>query len=587
MNILPSVLFALVSLLLPLANVFALTDQEPPLAVIATDDFQPMSQAWQPVSGDWAVADRNYAVAFNAATSISTITQYRDIDPAAPPDSQLRQQDYIVRARVQVTGSNDTEQLGVVYGYQDPANYFEATISGTGGLRVFTVVNGVAHNAGPGIGATGCVGAIPRKWCEIEIHWNHGVTTVKVNGQQFFQQPFAQNEFTLGQVGLVTHNCVGRFDKVFIGVPYGDQGFFENFQHAPFVTFTPQAGQWSVVSGTYRSGVQQTSITLAPIRTGINIPRTFEYTFRARLFNGYANPGNLVGIVFNYEGSNSYTEAVFSPTGVAKLNRFENGVTRTLATASYDGRQNFAFKVTLENSPTGMAVVADGVRIFENVDGANPQQFPQGGVGLITHWAPGRFDDVRFDHGVFQPCSIPFDAPPQPSWIVSGTWNTNGGTLNDASAGQTDLVDLHCFGNSVGDDAGANFSYKAQLFNGFANSGNLVGLTFNYQDSNSFYAGDYFELVFSPTGVVQLNKIIQGTRYPVRTSSYTVPRATWFDVEVIRSGILTSVRVNGEFRIANVPLGDLRGGSVGMVGHFAKGHYDEVSLTDFDELPSQ
>jgi hypothetical protein len=586
MNFLPSVLFALVSLLLPLANAFALTDQEPPLAVIATDDFSPMSQAWQPVSGNWAVADQNYAVAFNAGTSLSTITQYRNIDPAAPPDSQLRQQDYIVRARVQITGSNDTEQLGIVYGYQDPLNFYEATISGEGGLRVFTIVNGVAHNAAPDIGGAGCIGTIPRMWCEIEIHWNHGVTTVKVNGSQFFQ-PFPQTEFTFGQVGLVTHNSVGRFDKVFVGVPYGDQGFLETFQRAPFITFAPQSGQWTVTSGTYRSGVQQTSITLAPIHTGINIPKTFEYTFRAKLLNGYANAGNLVGIVFNYEGDNSYTEAVFSPTGVAKLNRFESGVTRTLATKSYAGSRNVAFNVTLENSPTGMAVIVDGKRLFENVDGANPEQFPQGGVGLVTHWAPGRFDDVRFDHGTFQPCSIAFDTPPQPSWTVSGTWNTNGGTLNDASAGQTDLIDFHCFGNSVGDDAGTNASYKARLFNGYANSGNLVGLIFNYQDSNSFYAGDYFEMVFSPTGIAQLNKVIQGTRYPVVTGSYSVPRATWFDVEVLRSGIETSVRVNGTFIIGHLPMGDLRGGNIGVVTHFAKGHYDNVSLTEFVEAPSQ
>jgi hypothetical protein len=62
-----------------------------------------MRQAWQPVSGDWAVADNHYAVAFNGGTSLSTITEYRSLDPAAPPDTQLRQQNYLVRARVLIT----------------------------------------------------------------------------------------------------------------------------------------------------------------------------------------------------------------------------------------------------------------------------------------------------------------------------------------------------------------------------------------------------------------------------------------------------------------------------------------------------
>lgn len=579
-----SVLIALVACFLPSAHVFALTDQEPPLAVIATDDFQPMQQVWQPVSGSWSVADKNYVAAFNADTSISTITQYRNIDPAAPPSPQLRQQNYIVRARVQVTGSNDTEQLGIVYGYQDPQNYYEATLSGEGGLRVFTIVDGIAHSAAPDIGGTACRGAIPRVWCEIEIHWNNGVTTVKVNGAQFFQ-PFPQNEFTFGQVGLVAHNTVGRFDKVFVGVPYGDQGFLETFTRAPFVTFTPQAGQWAVTNGTYRSGVQQTSITLAPIHTGINIPQTFEYTFRARLQNGYAGAGNLVGIVFNYEGSASYTEVVFSPTGVAKINRVENGVLRTLATTNYVGSQNVPFDVTLENSATTFRVLVDGVSLFESVADPNPETFPQGGVGLITHWAPGRFDNVQFDHGIFQPCSIAFDGPLAPGWIVSGAWNTNGGTLNDASAAQTDLVSFQCFGNSVGDDSGTNASYKARLLNGYANSGNLVGLIFNYQDSNSFYAGDYFEITFSPTGVAQLNKIIQGVRYPVVTTTHNAARNTWFGVEVIRTGINTTIKVNGVTIIDHAATGELRGGSIGVITHWAKGHFDDVSLTGFVETP--
>ena len=64
--------------------------------------------------------------------------------------------------------------------------------------------------------------------------------------------------------------------------------------------------------------------------------------------------------------------------------------------------------------------------------------------------------------------------------------------------------------------------------------GNLVGLVYNYQD-HQLYAGDYFEIVFSPTGTAQINKFIQGVRYPVASRSHTIPRNTWFDVQVIRT----------------------------------------------------
>ena len=69
----------------------------------------------------------------------------------------------------------------------------------------------------------------------------------------------------------MTHAAVGRFDKVFVGVPFGDQPFLETFDGAPSVTFTPQSGQWAVSNGSYRnSAIQQTSVTLAPIDTGIH-----------------------------------------------------------------------------------------------------------------------------------------------------------------------------------------------------------------------------------------------------------------------------------------------------------------------------
>src|SRR4030095_10397233 len=123
--------------------------------------------------------------------------------------------------------------------------------------------------------------------------------------------PYQQPEFTRGQVGLVTHSAVGRFDKVQLTIPFGDQEFFETFD-PPSVTFTPQSGQWSASNGAYRSGVQQTSVSLAPIHTSLNhsVGDTFEYTFSAQLFNGYTNSGNLVGIVFNYSSSGTYTELV-------------------------------------------------------------------------------------------------------------------------------------------------------------------------------------------------------------------------------------------------------------------------------------
>jgi hypothetical protein len=578
MNMRTSVVLALLFLLLPLSHALAVTDQEPPTAQLVFDDFSPMRNTWQPASGSWSIANGTYGDSFAGSADITTIVEYRNIDPATPPDSQLRQNNYVLRARVLNRGVDDTHRAGIVYGYQDSQNYYEATVSATGGVRVRTVVNGVAHDDVPSVDGAAALGAIRNQWFEIEIHWNNGVTRVKVNGARFFN-PITQSEFGFGQIGLVTHAAVARFDNVSVTVPIGDQEFFETFTQAPFVTFTPQSGQWAVTSGSYRNtSVQQTSISLAPIRSGVNVPdqlETIAYTFHARLLNPYNGPGNLIGIVFNYEGS--YTEVVFSPTGIARLNRFENGSVRTIAQTTYNGKANVAFEVTLENSPNHFAVRVDGQNLFPNVSAldVNPKQFAEGGVGLITHWAPGRFDNVSFDHGAFQACSFTFDNPPPPSWIVSGTWNTNGGTLNATSAGPSDIVNFNCRGDQIGDNAGSYQLYHARLLNEYSASGNLVGLVYNYQDP-----ANYFEVVFSSTGIAQLNKVIQGVRYPVRTRTHTIPRNTFFDVDVIRRGITTSVNLNGMQLFFAESQGDLRGGSIGVITHWARGRFDNITLVE-------
>ena len=575
MNILPAALLALVSLAFPFANALAQSDQSPPEATIVMEDFSPMRAQWQPVSGTWAVGNGTYGSSSAGATDISTITSYRGVHPADPSTPDIGFPEWFIRARVRNQGFDDTHHVGIVYGYQDSQNYYEVIISAVGHLRIRTVMNGVAVDERDAV-LTG----IPRnQWCELQVRWKQGVTTVKINGQSIL--PVSQPEFTRGQVGFVTHAAVGRFDSVFLGTPFGDQPFFETFTQAPFVEFTPQSGQWSVVNDMLKNtSVQQTSINLAPITTGFHpqLGDTFDHMFRARLLNGYAGPGNLVGIVFNYQFV-QYTEVVFSPTGVAKLNRFENGVVRTIATASYDGSRNVPFDVTLENGPSHFAIIVDGKNLFPDVSvfDVNPGQVPEGGVGLITHWAPGRFDNIKFTHGAFQPCSYAFGQLPPFSRIVSGAWNTNGGTLNSTSVGPSDIVSFAC---SNSGSPGVERIYRARLLNEFGASGNLVGLVYDYQDFG-LYAGDYFEVVLSPTGIMRLNKVIQGVRYLVRSRTHTIPRNTWFNVQVIRNDIFTTVKLNGVTVLENEPQGDLQpGGSIGAITHWTRGRFDNVSVTE-------
>jgi hypothetical protein len=566
MRALLAAFLALVSLL-SMATAFAQSDQQPPTAVIIQDDFSPVNSQWEPAIGTWTVTNETYGNSARLPTSITRITSYRGVHPATPPETEVRFSDFTVSARMRNQGTDDTHLVGLVYGYQDSQNYYEVVVSATGKVRMRTVMNGIAVDEFSALDEH-----IPRtQWFDVEVHWKDGKASASVNGLGIFNN-VSQQEFTTGQVGFVTHGALGKFDKMFLGVPFGDQAFFETFEEAPFVTFTPQSGSWSVVNGTYvNSAVQQTNVSLAPIHTGF-FPQdgdTFDFTFRARMLNPYGNTGNQVGIVFNYAGT-SYTEVVFSSRGIAKVNRVENRVVTTLATANFNTAPNRPFNVTVEDAFDHFAVFVDGVQLFAGLD-VNPNQVPDGGVGLITHWDPGRFDNIEFHQGIYKPCSLTFsEDPPAPLTVVNGDWNTTGSTLNNASLDSTDIVNFAaCSGPGV---------YTARLRNEYGASGNRVGLIYDYQ-SFGLRQGDYYEVTFSPTGVVQMNKFIQGVLYPVRTASYPPPGKAFFDVQLIRREASTQIKVNGVDAVELEFQGQM-GGGVGVVSHWTKGHFDDVHISE-------
>lgn len=563
-----TVLVALCALFLSITRAFA---QAPPDASLFSDDFVRTGSIWQPVSGTWAVSKGTYGNAAAASSNITVVTVYESGIEGQPPTTDTVGDDYTVSVRVNNPGTTDAQRVGLVYGYQDPQNYFEAVLSGLGTVTMRTVMNGIAVDD-----ASKTFGFFVREaWRDMQVHWVRGVATVQINGVDFLTA--SQPEFTQGKVGLVTHGTVGRFDAFRVNIPFGDQGFFEPFNQAPFVPFTPQSGQWTLTNQTYNStAVQATSVSLAPIHLGDPTKgNTSDFTFRARMVNPYAGAGNLIGVVFNYESSTRYAEVVFSPTGVAKVNSVINGVTKTLATANYGGKRNVAFDVTLQVLDAA-SVLVDGKRIFSNVS-ASPSGTLKGGVGLITHWAPARFDNVRFDHGVFQGCSKTFSDDESPPPLVNGgLWSIEGGTLNDTAVGQNDIATFNCLGNTRGDDAGTNFFYRARLLNQFGASGNLVGLVYNY--TNGPNGPEYYEVVFSSTSVT-VNKVLEGVRIPQGFANFDVPRNTWFDVQVASIDHATFISINDFAVIQAVGQSELKGGSFGVITHWSKGRFDDVTLT--------
>jgi hypothetical protein len=571
------------SVTLVVANVATALDSgfDPPLAVYYRTDFPAattpsLPNAWQIETGSWLAANGTYNSTTAARTAISTIFEYFP-DPNGPPSDSITQP-VIYRARMMNQSSDAASLVGMVYAVRDTNNYAEVVFSPNGTATMRRAINGTIST----VLSTSYSGGGRGVWFDAEVEYGEGFTKISVNGIALLQ---LQQSVPFGRVGLVTHGTTARFDKVSLAFRFLQQPFKETF--ATGLTqewFT--SGQWSVSGGTFNTSSVVATSRANPQGAGIELrdQSTLQYTLRARMLNPYSGPGNLVGIQFHAGSASARGEVVFSPTGVAKVNLFYDGANHTVATAPYNGRRNVWFDVRVDVEPGNVAVAVDGVELFD------VSTFPliQGDAALVTHWAPGKFDDVWYEpNSIFHPLAETFDGPLPTGWAISGAWDTNGGTLNGTSASQTDIVATFCGCWNT------DIAYRARLLNQYGASGNLVGLVYNYQHSSGLsslgnpyvglYAGDYYEVVFAPTGQAFMNKVLNGRSFRVATGTHSVPRNTWFDVELLRAGTTTTVKVNGATIFDRVPQGQQSKGAVGVVAHWAKARFDNLTIADRPE----
>jgi hypothetical protein len=105
------------------------------------------------------------------------------------------------------------------------------------------------------------------------------------------------------------------------------------------------------------------------------------------------------------------------------------------------------------------------------------------------------------------------------------------------SAGVRDLAEMHSWSRST------DCTLSARMLNPYGASGNRIGLMFGFD----FVAGDYYEVVFAPTGQAYLNKFIQGQLTQIATATHgALGSNVWFSVEVARRGPFATVKVNGQ-----------------------------------------
>ena len=539
-----------------------------PTAVLHSQDFggvHGIPTPWQVALGTWQADGQTYDSTTATSVAVTTIFEYLTFDFGGPTTSdQMVFSEYTLAARLRNQQGGAAALVGLVYAYVDPSNYHEVAFSPTGVVYLRRMNAGQMET----LATATYAGAGQRVWFAVELQRMRSTLRVSVNGVQVF---VGGEQFSVGggQVGFSTYKTTAKFNKVSLATPYGQQPFIETFSDGTADGFTSPEGTFAVANGAYLdTAVHHTGTAYAPVDFGSASRGVYAYTVHVRMLNPYGGPGNLIGILFDARAADNYQEVVFSPTGVAQVRHVNAGTIEVLKSVPHTIPRNVWFEVTLTVEAFRISANLNGHLLFTHE--LELLTTTPSALALVTHWTPGRFDDFKFGYERPVPELLQtFNSPLGEGEVRSGTWNTQRGTLNNVSAGVSDIVLPGLIG------ARTNYRYKGRLLNQYGASGNLVGLVFSYDS-----AEDYLEAVFSPTGQAYLNLTMEGTRYRLATGTHTVPRNVGFDVEILRKGTTATVTVNGKPTFQNVQVGQLGRGRLGVVSHWAKGRFDNLSTKE-------
>jgi hypothetical protein len=123
-------------------------DFQPPTIFFVGEPFNtpgPPPGEWQAVLGTWSVAGGTYNNNSGVAgTALTRIFEYPSLCVCEPATSVFFD-NYRVHARMLNQRTGASSLVGLVYQYQDPANYYEAIFSPTGTASVRRMVNGAGR----------------------------------------------------------------------------------------------------------------------------------------------------------------------------------------------------------------------------------------------------------------------------------------------------------------------------------------------------------------------------------------------------------------------------------------------------------
>ena len=516
---------------------------------------------WTVTSGNWQIVNGDFR-ATTSPVSVATIDRYA---PAQFGHDTIGA-NFSLNVYGTINANAANASIGAVFDFADADNFHEVTVSASGIAQLRSRIGGVSRTlASVSSDAPGA-----NEWIHITLVRSSGRTTLRIDGVLVFDN-VAQRGLQAGDAGLISRNTSVRFDDLDVRGFGRQDPYREDFDDGAANGWQPLSGTWSAASKIYTStAVVPTAITRGPLHRLWDVERAtadLAYTFKVRMLNPYGGSGNLVGIAWVRDAAN-YTEAVFSPTGEARLNKIVNGVRSRIATAAYlGGARNTWFEVEVGNDadnarhPTHIKV--NGVPVFD----AAPS-IRDGELSLITHWSPARFDNVRAAPRFLGALSEDFADGNAQMFVRSGTWSVQDNMFSSTAVVPAGRAFVR---ESAGWHELADIEFRARMLNRFGASGNLVGFTYGARGSV------YYEAVFSPTGVTHLRKVVKDVVIPIASARYEGGGlGQWFDAQLIQQGERTTVKVNGTTVFDKVAQPDAVGGQLGLVAHWTRAAVDDV-----------
>lgn len=168
----------------------------------------------------------------------------------------------------------------------------------------------------------------------------------------------------------------------------------------------------------------------------------------------------------------------------------------------------------------------------------------------------------------------------QGQWdIATGSWATDGQTYNvTAAAAQSISVINRYISDPFSDDHPVElldgYVYRVRMMNPSASAATRVGFVYNFQDP-----ANYYELVLSPTGVVQARRVIAGAVSVVFEAPYSESRPNrWLDAVLYANGTKMQLVVNGNSIVSGLQQSELPKGRLGLVAHGTSAKFDNVKI---------